>query len=456
MLTPREDPAAVAWLERHPEVRYVDLLLYDTNGIFRGKRVPRADLPSVYRQGMYLPGSMLALDVLGGTPQATGLGFEDGDADRPCMPVPDTLEPVPWLGPAYAQLQVEMHEADGRPFFADGRHLLRAVLDRYASAGLTPVVAVELEFYLVDPVRDAEGMPQPVVWHSTGRRTVSTQMNGMTELAEHAPLLEAILAASAAQEVATGTLLTEYGPGQFEVNLRHLPDALAACDQAARFKRLVKAVAAAHRCEATFMAKPYADQAGSGLHLHVSVLDARGRNVFADERPLGNPELGHAAAGLLDSMAEGMALFAPNANSYRRFRPESYVPVNATWGANNRGVAVRVPVGPAVDRRLEHRVAGADANLYLVTAWVLAGVLAGLHARREPPPALVGNAYTQSHPPLPRTWAAALDRFESSAFAREVFGERFVQVYSVLKRAEMEAFQARVSPLECQWYLPAL
>lgn len=456
---PALEQSCRAYFERYPETRYIDLLLHDTNGIFRGKRIPREALPGICREGLLLPGSLHALDIRGLTPQSTGLGFDDGDADRPCRPLAGSLRPVPWLGPRYAQMQLEMYEPDGGPFFADARQRLREVLAGFTARALRPVLAVELEFFIVDPVRGPDGQPQPVVWESTGRRTLSTQMNGMTDLAEYAGLLEAITETAAAQGIATGTLLTEYGPGQFEVNLPHQADALAACDQAVCFKRVVKAVAAAHGREATFMAKPYDAQAGSGLHLHLSLLDSDGRNLFSesagDPGP-GAPALGHAAAGLLWSMPEGMALFAPNVNSYRRFQAESYVPMSAAWGVNNRGVALRVPAGGPAARRLEHRVAGADANVYLVAAWVLAGVLDGLQAAREPPAPLDGNAYTQPGVPLPCSWPEALAAFEGSALARQWLGTRFVDMYLALKRAEMEAFAARVTPLECQWYLPHL
>jgi glutamine synthetase len=258
--------------------------------------------------------------------------------------------------------------------------------------------------------------------------------------------------------VPTGAALAECGPNQWEVNLRHVADARRACDQAIRFKRIVKGVAHRNGVEATFMAKPYSDAPGSGMHLHASVLDGDGRNVFSSDDVLGNELLRQAAAGLLETMADGMAVFAPNANSYRRLRPELYVPMNATWGYNNRGVAVRVPLSDSADRRLEHRVAGADANPYLVAAVVLAGMLHGIERRLSPPPALEGNAYTQrlSAPRLPSDWPTALAQFAASAFLREYFGERFVRLYELTRRGEMQDFHSRVSSLDYAWYLESV
>jgi glutamine synthetase len=239
------------------------------------------------------------------------------------------------------------------------------------------------------------------------------------------------------------------------VNLRHVQDARQACDQAIRFKRIVKGVAHRNGVEATFMAKPYADAPGSGMHLHVSVLDREGTNVFASDDELGNDTLKQAAAGLLETMGDGMAIFAPNANSYRRLRPELYVPMNATWGYNNRGVAVRVPVSGAVDRRLEHRVSGADANPYLVAAAVLAGMLHGIERKLVPLPRW---SATRTRSASPRrgcrpTGPTALASFASSKFLREYFGERFVTLFEQTRRGEMQQFNSSLTALDFAWYL---
>jgi glutamine synthetase len=446
---------AEAFLAARPAVRVVDLLLPDLCGVLRGKRVDRSDLAGVYQRGMFLPGSMFALDVLGGTVQATGLGFDEGDADRACVPVPKTLCPSPWMGPAVAQLQVQMLDHDGGPFYGDPRHQLDGVLERYAARGWNPVIAIELEFYLVDVERTDAGHAQPPRSRYTGRRENRTQVNAMAELESVSDILAEISAGCEAQGVPTGAALAECGPSQWEVNLRHVADAREACDQAIRFKRIVKGVAHRNGVEATFMAKPYADAPGSGMHLHVSVLDRDGRNVFASDDALGNDVLRQAAAGLLETMGDGMAIFAPNANSYRRLRPELYVPMNATWGYNNRGVAVRVPVSGPADRRIEHRVSGADANPYLVAATVLAGMLHGIERKLEPPAPLAGNAYTQrlSAPRLPGDWPTALARFGASAFLREWLGERFVRLYELTRRGEMHEFNSRITALDYAWYL---
>jgi glutamine synthetase len=444
------------FLADHPETRFFDAFVNDLNTIERGKRIDRAGIATVFKRGMPLPGSMFALDIEGGTVEASGLGFADGDADRPCMPIPGTLVPVPWDKDGIAQVQLAMHDLDGSPFFADPRHLLGNVLARFSPLGLTPVVAIEYEFYLVDSQRDANGQPQPPRGPLTGRREFRTQINSMADVNEYSPLLAEIDRVCRLQDVPTTSALAEYGPGQYEVNLAHAPNSMKVCDQALRFKRAVKSVARMHGCEATFLPKPYRDMAGSGLHIHVSLVDSAGRNLFAAANPLESTPLRHVIGGTLATLADGMAVCAPGPNSYRRFRSEAYVPVHPTWSINNRGSAIRVPASDADNLRIEHRLAGADANPYLVLAWVLAGMLHGLKNKLEPPAVLTGNAYIQDGDPLPTNWPAAIERFAASAFAVETFGEKFTHLYSTVKGAEAQEFNSHVTPLEIARYLGPL
>jgi glutamine synthetase len=446
------------FLAARPGLRFIDLLLHDLNGVDRGKRIDVASAAGIFNAGLLLPGSMFAIDVPGETVQETGFGFDEGDADRPCLPVAGTLVDVPWLDHGVAQAQISMYERDGQPFEGDPRHALARMLQRFQALGLTPVVAVELEFYLIDRERSPAGLPQPPRAPLTGRREHRTQINSMLDLDEYSAVLAGIDTACRAQQVPSTMALAEYGAGQFEVNLQHGEDALRVCDEAMRFRRIVKCVSRHHGMDATFLSKPYSDMAGSGLHLHVSLNDAQGQNVFASEAPLGSTSMQHAAAGLLGTMAEGMALFAPLANSWRRLRPAAYVPLTADWSVNNRGAALRVPVSDARNRRLEHRVAGAEANPYLVMTWVLGGILKGLLERKLPRAPLEGNAY-DAHAggeALPRYWPVALDRFAHSEFARETLGPSLHRLYSMVKRHELDEFSAMVTPQECSIYLPAL
>jgi glutamine synthetase len=443
------------FLAAYPSVRFFDAFVNDLNTVERGKRIDRGGIARVFELGMPLPGSMFALDIEGGTIEATGLGFEDGDADRPCLPIPGTLVPVPWQQDV-AQVQLRMHDFDGTRFFGDPRTILEAQVAAFTALALTPVVAIEYEFYLVDLERSPDGFPQPPRGPLTGRREFRTQINSMTDLNEYSVLLAEIDRVCRLQNVPATSSLAEYGPGQYEVNLAHAPDALRVCDEAMRFKRAVKSVARAHGCEATFLPKPYRDMAGSGLHVHVSLLDHSGRNIFAAPDAMSSQPLRQAIAGTLATLADGMALCAPGPNSFRRFRSGAYVPVHADWSINNRGSAIRVPASDAANLRLEHRLAGADANPYLVVAWVLAGIQHGLAARLEPPPAATGNLYEHPGEPLPIYWNEAIGRFAHSEFAARQLGERFVKLYATVKAAEMQEFASHLTALEFRRYLGPL
>ncbi|SEK58795.1 glutamine synthetase family protein [Halomonas daqiaonensis] len=444
------------FLDRHPDVDSIDLLISDLNGVLRGKRIPRDNLEKAFSDGVNLPASVFALDILGNTIEATGLGLSSGDSDRVCYPVAGTLMPSPWLRDArQAQLLMTMSEADGSPFFADPRQVLDRVLEGFRRAGLTPVVAVEVEFSLVDRTRDALGMIQPPCSPATGERAAQSQLYSINELDEYADLLEEIHAAARTQQLPLDTALKECAPGQFEINLVHCDDALAACDSAVLLKRLIKGVALHHGFEATFMAKPYGQEAGNGTHVHISLLDEAGNNVFAaeDSDPLGTPLLHHAVAGLLELMPASMALFAPNLNSFRRFQAGLYVPMAPTWGYDNRSVALRIPSGPNAARRIEHRVAGADVNPYLLLATLLGAIDHGLQRRLTPPLSITGNAYEQAAPSLTNSWRQALDLLEQSAPLAEALGENFLAVYLANRRAERDQAIQAVSKLEYDWYL---
>jgi glutamine synthetase len=466
-MTQMPDNELECFVAAHPTVRFFDAFVNDLNTVERGKRIDRDGIARVFSRGMPLPGSMFALDIEGGTIEATGLGFDDGDADRPCLPIPGTLVPVPWQ-PDVAQLQLRMYDHDGTRFFGDPRGVLERQLDMLAALGLTPMVAIEYEFYLVDSQLRADGLPQPPRAPLTGRREYRTQINSMADLNEYSALLAEIDRVCRLQNIPATSSLAEYGPGQYEVNLAHAADALRVCDEALRFKRAVKSVARAHGCEATFLPKPYRDMAGSGLHVHVSLLDGRGTNIFSADEPQSSEPLRRAIAGTLATLADGMALCAPGPNSFRRFRSEAYVPLHATWSINNRGSAIRVPASDAANLRLEYRLAGADANPYLVVAWVLAGIHHGLTQKLEPPPVTSGNAYEheqkqkqkQQQPPpaepLPLDWSEAIERFAGSDHARRYLGEKFVELFCTVKRGELQDFASHVTPLEIARYLGPL
>lgn len=452
------DGELTAFLSDHPATRHLDICLIDLCGNAVGKRLPRGHFDSFWRGGTPICAAMQLVDVNGNTADPMGHGFSDGDPDAIAVPVPGTLVPVPWAPEPRAQCLVELRRAgDGEPFWYEPRQILKSVAARFAELDLTPVAAVELEFYLIDRARDADGRPQPPLSPRTGARTSAGKVLSLAMLDEFGPVLSAIEDAARAQRLPVSTMISEYGAGQFEVNLEHRADPLEAADHGALLRRLVQEVARAQGLDATFLSKPYADQSGSGLHIHLSLQDRDGNNVFDPGLAGADERLAHAVGGLQATMAEAMAIFAPNINAFRRFAADQFVPVTTDWGDNNRSVAFRVPASPGAHsdpaRRIEHRTAGAEANPYLVVATVLAGVHHGLTNRLDPGARHTGNAGTALDEALPFTMWDALARLEAAAILPGYLGADYPKVYATVKRAEFDAFMGEAFGREFEWYL---
>ncbi len=436
------------WLD---SIRHVDALIPDINGVLRGKRLAIDELARLEEHGLQLPGTIFTTDITGATVSFEDLGWLVGDPDLLCRVEPGTLCPAPW-DDAVAQVMMSMYTLDGEPFFADPRHVLASVLRRFEEAGLTAVMAMELEFYLTE-YDGARLAPRPPKSPSSGEREWGVQVYGMTEIWDFRDILGDIERFCRIQGVPAAAASSEYAPGQFEINLNHTGDVLLACEHTLMLKHIVRHAAAAHGMCATFMPKPFADLAGNGCHVHVSVLDGDGANIFAAADPAGSERLAHAIGGLIDTMPDCTALLAPGSNSYRRLVKGAFAPVHRSWDVNNRTVALRVPAGDPDSRRVEHRVAGADVNPYLLAACVLAGIHHGLEHRIAPPPRVDGNAYLRDLPGLPETWKDANELFAASRFVAEYLGADFRTVFHRVKEHERGLFEREVTPLEYRWYL---
>ena len=446
---------AKAFFAANPDIDSIEMIYTDFGGVPRGKRLRQHEVVAVYESGRMFPGSITVVDIRGQDTVETGLVWEDGDADRSMKPIPGTLVKTPWGGANAAQFLVDFYELDGTPHDLDPRHVLGRVIDRFVDDGLTPVLAVELEFYLLSPRRARDGGLRPAR-PDGGQTPTGVEVYGLREMDDFRPFFDDLYAACDVQGLPLESAISEFAPGQFELTLRHKPDVLRAVDDGIMYKRLVKAIAQRHGMEATFMAKPFADQAGSGMHVHVSVNDASGTNIFASENPEGTDPLRHAIGGMIGSVGDGFALFAPHANSFRRFRANSYAPVAPTWGVNNRTVSFRIPAGPPSSRHVEHRACGADANPYLAVAAILAGMHHGMTNRIDPGPAVVGNGYDRdgsADDKPPSNWFAAVDRFHASTLMREYLGERFVDMFTIVKRVEQDNYFAAVPTIDYEWYL---
>ena len=445
-----------AFLSAHPDIEAVDIVLTDVNGIGRGKIIRRHELESLFAEGRHMPISILGLDVTGEDVHETGLIWDTGDGDLRAWPVPGTLVPLPGTSPARGQVLMAMHHLDGTPMPCDPRGALARVLGGFARRGLHPAAAFELEFFLLAAERDAEGRVQPAPAVLDGRRSRRTEVYSVDHLHGMEPLFSEIYAAARCQGIPAETVISEYAPGQYELTLTHRTDVLRAADDLVMLKRLVRMAARRHGLIACFMAKPLEHHAGSGMHLHISMPDREGRNIYADHtQGQWNEALLHSIGGLQATMPESMLVFAPHANSWRRFVSRSYAPLTASWGANNRSVALRVPAGDVRSRRIEHRVSGVDANPYLVAATVLGGIAEGLDRKLAPTAETVGNGYeaTGSEAAGPLDWRTAIEAAQGSAFLRAALGDDLHKTFTAIKKAEYLRVARTVTELDYELYL---
>ena len=440
------------FLKNNQNIEEFDLLLPDMNGVLRGKRIKRENLISIYKKGLYLPVSVFGLDVTGETMEETGLGLKSGDMDFRCFPLEKTLKIVPWQK-GRGQLFLEMFGQDGVPFYGNPREVLKSVCQRMSDSGFKAVVAVEMEFFLTELKKRPSQIPRPARSPESGQRDNEGQLYSLTSLDDYNSFFQETSAAAVNQNIPIYTAISELSPGQFEINLHHVPDALEACDHAVMLKRIIRSIANINKMEATFMPKIYPDHPGNGMHVHLSILDSKGKNVFQGSNSSGSSSIRYAVQGLREVMKESMLICAPHANSYHRFQNDSCAPVNMSWGYNNRTVSIRIPPSEGPDTRIEHRLAGADANPYLLVSSLLCGILHGLNQKKDPPPPEDGNSYLQNDSELPRTWEEARNSFEQAVILPKYFGNDFCELFANLKRGEQNRFLSRIAPLEYEWYL---
>ncbi len=454
---PRREAEALAFLDANPDITSIHVIWTDICGVARGKILRRDELVPAWKDGRFMPISALVLDITGQDVPETGLVFDEGDRDMLLWPVPGSLVRIPWMEEPTAQYLATVRDLDGTPHFADPRNALEAIVKRFqGELNMTPVGAVEVEFFLMDRASAMAGEPRAPKSLINEHRPQHYQAYYLQDLDDFAPFFKDLYAYCEAQGLPAKTLISEYAPGQMEIVLRHRADVLKACDEGIMLKRLIKATAEKHGMAATFMAKPYAQWTGSGMHIHVSLGDEKGNNLFAADDPMQNELLLHSIGGLKAAMAESMLIFAPNANSYRRFRRNSYAPVSASWGINNRTVSIRIPAGAANACHIEHRPSGADANPYLVMAAILAGMHYGITEKSDPGNPVVGNGYEKRAKYIPGNWFDAIDAFWRASIMKEYFGKPFVDTYCTIKEVEADRFYAEPTLRDFEWYLRAV
>ena len=417
----------MSWLDDFPGTRTVWTAISDLNGQARGKRLPASKAGKLFNGKAKMPMSALSLDIFGDDIEDSPLVFETGDKDGFLRPTERGAVRMPWLTSHSVLLPMSMEHGPDRPFQGDSRHALKRVLSAYEARGWTVNAATELEFFLIH-----EGDTTPLA----ERLRAGGDILGLRSLEAYDSFLGELYRACSAMGIPAETATSESGSGQFEVTLTH-SSAIESADNTWLFKMLTKGLAQKHKMVATFMAKPFHDDAGTGMHMHFSVTDQDGANVFNDGGDLGSDVLRHAVGGCLAMMAEATLIFAPHENSYHRLVPGSHAPTGICWGYENRTAAIRIPDGPGAARRIEHRVAGGDINPYLLFAAVLGGALEGVENAIEPPAPIEGNAYDADLPQLAPNWAAAIGLFEASPAMARLFHPELREQFVRTKRQEL-------------------
>jgi len=448
---------AEAFLAAHPEIEAFDIVIHDSNGIGRGKIIRRSELMAVYTSGRFMPISILGLDICGEDVHETGLIWGHGDCDLRTWPIPGTLTRLHGTQPPRGEVLLSLFTLDGEPMTSDPRHALQAQVDALAAEGLFPAAAFELEFFLLANERDADGNVRAADAVLDGRKTRKNEVYSVDHLHGMEPLFSDIYAGAAVAGINAETVICEYGPGQYELTLRYRNNVVQAADDLIRLKRIVRSAARRFGVTACFMAKPFERAAGSGMHFHVSLQDEKGQNLFS-ENPEGvwNDTLLHALGGMRATMGESMLVFAPHANSWRRFSSESYAPNSDNWGFNNRTVALRIPAGAVAARRIEHRPSGVDANPYLVATTVLAAIRHGLQQKSDPGPETTGNGYQGDESDsarIPRDWRSAIEVAKHSEFLKAALGADMHRTFVAVKSAEYARVARTVSDVDFDLYL---
>ncbi len=437
------------WLKDH-RITEVECLVPDLTGNARGKIIPAAKFSHDY--GTRLPEGIFATTVTGDYPDEYDELVSASDSDMYLRPDPDTVRMVPWASDPTAQIIHDCFTRDGRPHDLAPRNVLRRVLTLYEGLGLQPVVAPELEFFLVQKNTDPDFPLQPPAGRS-GRPETARQSYSIDAVNEFDPILDLMYDYAEAMELDVDTLIHESGAAQLEVNFQH-NDPMSRADQVFLFKRTMREAALRHGIYATFLAKPMENEPGSSMHIHQSMLDMKtGKNLFAGSKSGQHSTLfNHYLGGLQKYVPMAMPFFAPNVNSYRRLAIGEVAPINVQWGYDNRTCGLRVPIDSLENTRVESRFAGSDANPYLAMAATLACGYLGIMEKLQPTEPMTGSAQAKGFG-LPRSLEDSLLALRGSTVLRELLGERFVQCYTAIKYKEYQTYFRVISSWEREFLL---
>ncbi|MGI9481211.1 MAG: glutamine synthetase family protein [Hyphomicrobiales bacterium] len=439
------------WIAEHG-VEEVECMTPDMGGIARGKIIPAPKfLSGSTNRGIRLPEEIYTISVTGQYVQDPSV-TDPGSRDIYMRPDANSIRMVPWYDEPTAQVIGDTFYLDDTPVDFAPRYVLKRILELYEEAGWRPVVAPELEFYLVAKNVDPDYPLEPPEGQMSGRTISGSQGYSIDAANEFERIIEDIYDYCEPHGIDIGTLSHESGPAQLEINFNH-GEPLDLADQVMLFKRAVRQAAHNHGVYATFMAKPHEDQPGSSMHIHQSVVSNKtGKNLFATKSGKESRLFLNHIGGLQRYMAAAMAFFAPNVNSYRRLVPDSDAPTNVHWGIDNRTVSLRVPAAEPSAMRIENRVPGADCNPYLALAASLACGYLGMTEKQKPNPPVEGWAYRYAHT-LPLTLEEALNKLTYTKPFKQVLGQRFIDVYQEVKETELQQYRKVISSWEREYLL---
>ncbi len=421
----------------------VECIVADLSGIARGKAMPASKFST--QKHFYLPNSIFLQTITGDWVDPEGDQFTEPDM----ILTPDfsTATAAPWTADVTLQVIHNIEDQQGNPVPIAPRNVLKRVTELYRAQGWDPIVAPEMEFFLVARNIDPNKPVEPPMGRS-GRRAAARQAYSMSAIDEYGPVIDDIYDFAEAQGLEIDGILQEGGAGQIEMNLRH-GDPVLLADEIFFFKRLIREAALRHDCFATFMAKPIQDEPGSAMHIHQSVIDLKsGKNIFSNPDGSETEAFLHFIAGMQNHLPAAIAILAPYVNSYRRYVRDFAAPINLEWGRDNRTTGLRVPISGPEAKRLENRLPGMDVNPYLAIAGSMACGYLGLMEKQSPRDEFIGDAYNSEEDVIARNLGDALDLFEDDAALEEVLGKKFCAAYSAVKRSEDKEFLQVISPWE--------
>lgn len=444
-----QESSLLRWLKDR-RITEVECLVPDITGNARGKIIPAAKFSHDY--GTRLPEGIFVTTVTGDYPDEYYELVSPSDSDMYLRPDPETVRMVPWAADPTAQIIHDCYTRDGKPHELAPRSVLRHMLKLYDAMGLKPIVAPELEFFLVQKNTDPDFPLQPPAGRS-GRPETARQSYSIDAVNEFDPILDMMYDYAEAMELDVDTLIHESGAAQLEVNFQHA-DPMSRADQVFLFKRTMREAALRHGVYATFLAKPMENEPGSSMHIHQSMVDARtGKNLFAGKREGEHSKLfQHYLGGLQKYVPMAMPFFAPNVNSYRRLALGEVAPINVQWGFDNRTCGLRVPMDDIENTRVESRFAGSDANPYLAMAATLACGYLGIMEKLQPTEPLAGSAQDKGYE-LPRSLEESLRMLDGCLPLRELIGDRFVRAFIAVKQKEYQTYFRVISSWEREFLL---